>query len=724
MPNQKPHRSGSSDASERRPDDTGGNGPDDSRAPGDKSGGGKGETGGGGDGGGGGGGGSGGSKTPNFGSRSMLFWALVAGLAIIVLLMMVNVTNQAEKISVSEFVEHARLDQFTDEPIVITEDKMTGELKAGIPGSPADAGKRKVYAGISPDTQEHFATQLLDRGAKVDIQTGNNIWIYMLIQWAPFILIFGLLYFFVFRAMRSAGGGPGGMLGSFGRSRHKVLNKEHPSVTLDDVAGIEEAKDEVGEIIEFLKNPKKFQRLGGRVPRGVLLIGSPGCGKTLLAKAVAGEADVPFFSISGSDFVEMFVGVGASRVRDLFKQAKDNSPCIIFLDEIDAVGRRRGSGFASGGHDEREQTLNAILVEMDGFDSSDQVIVIAATNRADVLDPALTRPGRFDRQIHVTLPDIKGRMEILKVHARKIKMGPNVDMEKLARGTPMFSGADLAAIINEAAIAATLQNKDFVEQTDLEEARDKVKWGRARKSHKIEEDERKVIAYHEAGHAVVMYFEEHSEPLHKVTIIPRGQALGVTYQLPERDRHIMTREQLLAQLRVTYGGRIAEDLFCGDISSGAAQDIRQATAISRAMVTEYGMDPELGFQLYGMDESRNPWEQPEKTFSDETAAKIDTAVRRIIDSTYADAQRLLEEKREETIRLAEALLKYETLAFDEVQTLMNGGTLGKATVAELLAAERDKAKEKKPRHEEGVTIRPDNANLDGDAPGGPMPAPA
>ncbi len=714
MPREKPNRTGhhgSTDVPPRRPNDGSDSGSVDADASPDRKASG-------------GGGGGAGGKTPSFGSRPMLFWLLVAGLAIIVLLMAVNVTNQSEKISVTEFIEHARQKHFTAEPIVITEDRLAGELKEGIPGSPADAGKRKVYSGISADTQELYTQKLDEAGANFEIQTGNNVWIYMLIQWAPFILIFGLIYFFFFRAMRSAGGGPGGMLGSFGRSRHKVLSKEHPSVTLDDVAGIEEAKDEVGEIVEFLRNPKKFQRLGGRVPRGVLLIGSPGCGKTLLAKAVAGEADVPFFSISGSDFVEMFVGVGASRVRDLFKQAKDSSPCIIFLDEIDAVGRRRGSGFASGGHDEREQTLNAILVDMDGFDSSDQVIVIAATNRADVLDPALTRPGRFDRQIHVSLPDIKGRMEILKVHARKIKMGPNVDMEKLARGTPMFSGADLAAIINEAAIAATLQNKDFVEQTDLEESRDKVKWGRARKSHKIEEDERKVIAYHEAGHAVVMYYEEHAEPLHKVTIIPRGQALGVTYQLPERDRHIMTREQLLAQLRVTYGGRIAEDLFCGDISSGAAQDIRQATAIARAMVTEYGMDPELGFQLYGMDESRNPWEQPEKSFSDDTASKIDLAVRRIIDDTYGQTREMLEQKREQTVALAEALLKYETLNFEEVQVLMNGGTLGKATVADLLAVERDKAAKQKRHAEEGVTIRPDNINLDGDAPMGPLPSPA
>jgi cell division protease FtsH len=377
--------------------------------------------------------------------------------------------------------------------------------------------------------------------------------------------------------MRSVGAGPGGMLGSFGKSRHRLSTKESVSVTFSDVAGADEAKDEVHELVEFLRSPKKFQRLGGRIPRGVLLIGPPGCGKTLLAKAIAGEADVPFFSISGSDFVEMFVGVGASRVRDLFKQAKENAPCIIFLDEIDAVGRRRGGGFTTGGHDEREQTLNAILVEMDGFEANDQVIVIAATNRSDVLDPALTRPGRFDRQVIVPLPDLLGRKQILEVHATKVKMGPDVDLERLARGTPMFSGADLAAIINEGAILATLAEKDFVEMTDLEEARDKVRFGRARTSRKIEEEERIATAYHEAGHAVIQATVEHADPLHKVTIIPRGQALGATFSLPEKDRYGFGLRYLLDTLKVLCGGRIAEGRKTGDISSGAAQDIRQVT---------------------------------------------------------------------------------------------------------------------------------------------------
>ncbi len=649
-------------------------------------------------------------------SRGVLGWILLAGLLIVLLVMMQGVQNQARPVSWHDFLRYARQEAFK-KPVTAEDERIVGELKADTPGLPAEwTPPYRIAAKISPQTKWYHLSQLDEIGQDYTQETGGSIILTILVSWGPLILILFLIYFFVFRSIRNAGGGPG-MLGNFGRSRHKVTNKEHSNVTLADVAGIDEAKDEVGEIIEFLKNPKKFQRLGGRVPRGVLLIGDPGCGKTLLAKAVAGEAEVPFFSISGSDFVEMFVGVGASRVRDLFKSAKENSPCIIFLDEIDAVGRRRGSGFSSGGHDEREQTLNAILVEMDGFDTNDQVIVMAATNRADVLDPALTRPGRFDRQIHVPLPDIKGRMEILRVHSRRIKMSPQIDLEKLARGTPMFSGADLAAIINEAAIAATLQGKDFVEHDDLEEARDKVKWGRARKSHKIEEDEKKVIAYHEAGHALVMYYDEDSEPLHKVTIIPRGIGLGVAIALPERDRHIMTRKQLLARLRVTYGGRIAEELFCGDISSGAAMDIRQASAIARAMVTEYGMSEKLGFQLLGLDEAKNPWEQPDKLYSDDTARLIDQEVKSLIDQTYNEARELIQSKSDKLIALAEALLKFETLSREEVDRLMKGEPLGKPTVSELLKAEQAKRPASKP------TAAPGDEQL-GDEPPGMIPSPA
>jgi len=658
-------------------------------------------------------------NTPqNRGSRNMLTWLMLAGLVAALVIFLTQARDGAEKILPKEFMEKARQRVF--DKVIVRDDRIVGTVRTGAVGEQSGpAAPKKYFFPIHSDTKAHYLEQL---EAIPDISPENDnkqsLLLPILAYWGPLILIALLIYFFVFRSIRNASGGPGGMLGSFGRSRHRVMNKEHSTVTLEDVAGIDEAKDELGEIIEFLRNPKKFQRLGGRVPRGVLLIGNPGCGKTLLAKAVAGEAEVPFFSISGSDFVEMFVGVGASRVRDLFKQAKDSSPCIIFLDEIDAVGRKRGSGMSSGGHDEREQTLNAILVEMDGFESSDQIIVIAATNRADVLDPALIRPGRFDRQINVPLPDIRGRHEILNVHARRIKMSPEVDMETLARGTPMFSGADLAAIINEAAISATMLAKDSVDQNDLEEARDKVKWGRARKSQRIEEDEKKVIAYHEAGHAVVTFLDEDSEPLHKVTIIPRGPALGVTFMLPEKDKHIHTKRQMLAMLRVTYGGRIAEDMFCGDISSGAAQDIHQATEIARAMITEYGMSDKIGFQLLGAEEGHNPWEQPEKSYSEQTARIIDEEIKALIDHTYSETKQLLTKHRDQLQQLAETLLKYETLTRDEVDMIMRGQTLSKPTVSELLKAEQDKPQ---------PPVKPTVVESDqvvGDDPSGALPSPA
>ncbi|MEM7624580.1 MAG: ATP-dependent zinc metalloprotease FtsH [Planctomycetota bacterium] len=671
------------------------------------------------------GGNSGGNgKPPNVMSRGAFAWVMVGIIAVVMLLLVNSAQNSAKKISWQAFYAHAQNGDFDDkEPVVIKNDRMIGVFKEGLSGEAASGSTTgRVYTPVSPQNRILVTNELKKVGQDWIEEPGSSLLIQILIAWGPIILIAFLIYFFIFRSLRNAGGGPGGMLGSFGRSKHKVLNKEHSNITLSDVAGIDEAKDEVGEIIEFLKNPKKFQRLGGRVPRGVLLIGRPGCGKTLLAKAVAGEADVPFFSISGSDFVEMFVGVGASRVRDLFKQAKDSSPCIIFLDEIDAVGRKRGSGFSSGGHDEREQTLNAILVEMDGFDSSDQVIVMASTNRADVLDPALIRPGRFDRQVYVPLPDIKGRLDILKVHARKIKLNPNADLEKLARGTPMFSGAELAAIINEAAIGATLQNKDFVETEDLEEARDKVKYGRSRKSHKIEEDEKKVIAYHEAGHAVVMYYDEDSEPLHKVTIIPRGNALGTTFMLPEKDRHIQSKKQLLAMMRVSYGGRIAEEMFTGDQYNGTAGDIRQATSIARAMVTEYGMSDKIGFRLMSPDDQAQPWEQPDKLYSDDTADVIDQEIKNLIDMTYQQTLDLITEHRQQTEDLAQALLKYESLNYEEVDKIMRGEALNKATVADLLAAEKEKlaaAEDNRPDPAQAERANDD----DGLAPG-VMPSPA
>jgi len=528
----------------------------------------------------------------------------------------------------------------------------------------------------------------------------QRIWLIMLIQWVlPLLILVAIFYFLFARNLRS---GAGGMLMSFGRSKHRMQDKDRVKVTFEDVAGVQEAKEEVAEIIEFLKNPKKFQRLGGRIPRGVLLVGPPGCGKTLLAKAIAGQADVPFFSISGSDFVEMFVGVGASRVRDLFKQAKDNSPCIIFLDEVDAIGRKRGAGYFGGGHDEREQTLNAILVEMDGFDTNDQVIVIAATNRGDILDHALTRPGRFDRQVFVPLPDLKGRVDILKVHAKRIKLAPDADLERLARGTPMFTGADLAAIINEAALAATMADKDSVETADLEAARDKVRWGRAKKSRVIDEYDKKITAYHEAGHAFIQSVLEEADPLHKVSIIPRGPYGGATFALPEKDRLHYTKRYCMALLQVCFGGRIAEEIFCDDISSGAQSDIQQVTNIAKQMILTWGMSDKLGLISYGPDAGLKDmmYVMPgEKEYSEKTAETIDSEIKKITDEAYKKAKELIESNKDKVERIAKALLKYETLDADDVELILEGGELDKLTVSELLAAEQAKKEQPNPKQE-------------------------
>ncbi len=573
-----------------------------------------------------------------------------------------------------------------------------------------------VQVEISPLAREYWLAkvgeltnnQFRDKGAQ-------SVWS----QYIPHLFIWAIvivaIYFIFFRSLRNVGGG-GGMLGNFGKSRHRVTAKDSTGVTFDDVAGVEEAKEECQEIIEFLRDPKKFEKLGARIPRGVLMVGQPGCGKTLMAKAIAGEADVPFFSISGSDFVEMFVGVGASRVRDLFKQAKDNSPCIIFLDEIDAVGRRRGGGFTTGGHDEREQTLNAILVEMDGFETNDQIIVIAATNRPDVLDPALTRPGRFDRQIAVPAADVMGRLEILKVHAKRVKMNPDADLSKLARGTPTFSGADLAAIINEAAIGATLAGKDSVEMVDLEEARDKVRFGRSRRSARVEEAERRATAFHEAGHAVLQWLLPDADPLHKVTIIPRGQAMGATFSLPEKDRWGFGRKYLTATMRVLCGGRIAEERATSDATSGAAMDIRQATGMAKAMIVEWGMSERLGFVRYAGNDDQEAL-MPDKDYSDETARIIDEETKRIVDEAFGEAQRLLEENWAKVESLAEALLKFETLTSDEVDTIMHGESLSKPTVSDLLLAE---AAKKEASHPAPQADAPPEA----DAGPGILPSPA
>lgn len=622
-------------------------------------------------------------------SRGLLSWVLVIALLIMLFVVLNNNRGGTEIETWQEFARHIEQDNVRDNRVTLKADRVEAVLKPGVEGFAAGDRGTPIWVKIDSDHRDRFDDRLEATGATVAYDTTTSPWFNVLLAFGPILLIILIIWFMIARSMRSAGAGPGGMLGSFGKSRHRISSKENSSVTFNDVAGVDEAKDEVAELVQFLKNPKKFQRLGGRIPRGVLLVGPPGCGKTLLAKAIAGEAEVPFFSISGSDFVEMFVGVGASRVRDLFKQAKENSPCIIFLDEIDAVGRRRGGGFSSGGHDEREQTLNAILVEMDGFEANDQVIVIAATNRADVLDPALTRPGRFDRRVDVSLPDLLGRKQILSVHAKRIRTGPDVDLERLARGTPMFSGADLAAVINEAAIIATLGNKDFVEQSDLEEARDKVRFGRARKSRKIEEQERIATAYHEAGHAVVQELLEEADPVHKVTIIPRGQAMGATMSLPEKDRYGYGAKYLNAMMRVLCGGRIAEKLKTGDVSSGAAMDIQMATNYARHMILQWGMSDRLGFVNYAGSDTKESY-IPEKDYSDETARIIDEEIKRVIDEAYADAERILEEHWDKCVAISEALLKYETLQGEDVKRIMRGERLDKPTIAELLEQESRK----------------------------------
>ena len=625
--------------------------------------------------------------------RSILGWILIIVLFLLLVQMLRTTMDSNNEIDINEFMNHVRNGHVVGK-IKISRQEIRGTLSKL---AEADKDKRNFFVEYPIDLDDSFLkrlTQELDnQGNKATISYEHPSWFETVLPHliVP-IIIFAVIWFVLFRKM-GAGGGGAGLLGNFGRSRHRITSREQSDVTFNDVAGIDEAKEELAEIVEFLRNAKKFQRLGGRIPRGVLLVGQPGCGKTLLAKAIAGEADVPFFSISGSDFVEMFVGVGASRVRDLFKQAKDSSPCIIFLDEVDAVGRRRGASFGGGGgHDEREQTLNAILVEMDGFESSDQVIVIAATNRLDVLDPALTRPGRFDRQITVPLPDLHGRYEILKIYADKVTCNEDVDLHKIARGTPMFSGADLAALVNEAAIAATMAGKDSVETADMEEARDKVRWGRARKSGRFDDKEKEITAYHEAGHALVQELDKDADPLHKVSIIPRGEFGGATFALPEKDRHLYTRNYCHAMLRVCFGGRIAEDLFCGDISSGASADIGTATGIARTMVVDWGMSDKLGMIRYS-GEPNQMFAPMIKDHSDTTAELIDTEIKAIVDKAYAETTELIQTNRDALERIAQALLKYETLGAEEIQQIIDGKTLDKPTVADLLEHEKTKSKE-------------------------------
>ncbi|HKY01432.1 MAG TPA: ATP-dependent zinc metalloprotease FtsH [Burkholderiales bacterium] len=513
---------------------------------------------------------------------------------------------------------------------------------------------------------------LLNAGVKIEARQPEqqSVLMSIFISWFPMLLLIGVWIFFM-RQMQ--GGGRGGAF-SFGKSRARMLDDSNNNVTFADVAGCDEAKEDVAELVDFLRDPSKFQKLGGRIPKGVLMVGSPGTGKTLLARAIAGEAKVPFFSISGSDFVEMFVGVGAARVRDMFEQAKKHAPCIVFIDEIDAVGRQRGAGLG-GGNDEREQTLNQLLVEMDGFEGSAGVIVIAATNRPDVLDPALLRPGRFDRQVVVPLPDMRGREQILLVHMRKVPMSPDVNANTIARGTPGMSGADLANLVNEAALFAARSNKRLVDMDDFERAKDKIYLGAERRSMVMTEDERRATAYHESGHAVVAKLLPGTDPVHKVTIIPRGRALGVTWQLPERDRISLYKDQMLHEIAILFGGRICEDIFVKRISTGASNDFERATSIARNMVTRYGMSDALGTMVYGENEGEvflGRSVTTHKNVSEATMQKVDSEIRRIIDEQYGLAQRLLEENRDKVEAMTNALMEWETLDADQINDIMAG----------------------------------------------------
>ncbi|TNY26446.1 ATP-dependent metalloprotease [Fulvimonas soli] len=556
---------------------------------------------------------------------------------------------------------------------------ISADNPATITGKLKDGSSFRTVAPVLGFSTNGVVKQMQDKGVIITQEpSGNGLtFVSLLINWLPVILIVGVFIWFM-RQMQAGAGGRGAM--SFGRSRAKLQGEDQVKVNFGDVAGCDEAKEEVGELVEFLRDPGKFQKLGGKIPRGVLMVGPPGTGKTLLAKAIAGEAKVPFFSISGSDFVEMFVGVGASRVRDMFEQAKKHAPCIIFIDEIDAVGRHRGAGLG-GGHDEREQTLNQLLVEMDGFEGTEGIIVIAATNRPDVLDPALLRPGRFDRQVVVGLPDVKGREQILKVHMRKVPVAADVNAMTIARGTPGFSGADLANLVNEAALFAARENAREVRMSHMDKARDKILMGTERRSMAMSEDEKKLTAYHEAGHAIVGRLVPEHDPVYKVTIIPRGRALGVTQFLPENDKYSINRVAIQSQLCSLYGGRVAEELIFGNdkVTTGASNDIERATKMARNMVTKWGLSEELGPMTYGEDEDEvflGRTVTQHKNVSNETARKIDEEVRSILDQAYARTKQLLTENIDKLHLMADALLQYETIDAHQIDEIMAGRVPG------------------------------------------------
>ncbi len=589
--------------------------------------------------------------------KSIIIWVLF-GLMMILVFNLLETSKPNEEMIFSDFTLRLKQNEVAEVTIQKPDNLIVGTLKNGI--------KFKTYAPDYPD----LVKELRDRGIRISAKPDHTPW-YMnvLFNFGPIILLVFLWVFFM-RQMQTGGN----KALSFGRSKAKLVSEKGVKVTFADVAGIEEAKEEVQEIIEFLKDPQKFQKLGGKIPKGVLLVGPPGAGKTLLAKAIAGEAGVPFFSISGSDFVEMFVGVGASRVRDLFEQAKKNSPCIIFIDEIDAVGRHRGAGLG-GGHDEREQTLNQLLVELDGFAANEGIIVLAATNRPDVLDPALLRPGRFDRQVIVPIPDVKGRLEIIKVHSRKIPLSGNVELETLARGTPGFSGADLANLINEAALLAARQSKTTVEMIDFEQSKDKVMMGKERKSMIISEEEKSNTAHHEAGHALVAMLTPGTDPIHKVSIIPRGMALGITQQLPIDDKYTYSKKHILGTLAVLMGGRAAEEIALGHMTTGAGNDLQRATDLARKMVCEWGMSEKLGPLTFGKREEQiflGKEFSRHKDYSEKTAEEIDEEVKTIVGERYDYAKRLLFDNKARLYDLALALLEKETLDVHEIEAVVHG----------------------------------------------------
>jgi cell division protease FtsH len=592
-----------------------------------------------------------------------VLWIVIAVVLLSVFHSFGDRTSSAQSLIYSDFLTQIKQGQVRE--VTIEGQNINGKLISGTP-----------FTTYSPETSNSALIGDLER-ANVAIlgkpPEPPSLLGHMFVSWFPFIVLIGLWIFFM-RQMQGGGGGRGAM--SFGKSKARLLGEDQINISFNDVAGVDEAKEEVSELVEFLRDPSKFQKLGGKIPRGVLMVGSPGTGKTLLAKAIAGEAKVPFFTISGSDFVEMFVGVGASRVRDMFDQAKKHSPCIIFIDEIDAVGRHRGAGLG-GGHDEREQTLNQLLVEMDGFEGNEGVIVIAATNRPDVLDPALLRPGRFDRQVVVPLPDVRGRSQILKVHMRKVPAAENVDPMVIARGTPGFSGADLANLVNEAALFAARGNKKLVTMGEFERAKDKIMMGAERRSMIMKEDEKKLTAYHEAGHAIVGRLVPDHDPVYKVSIIPRGRALGVTMFLPEDDRYSYSKQHLESQLSSLFGGRIAEQIIFGDeaVTTGASNDIERATSIARSMVTKWGLSDRMGPLSYSEEEGEvflGKSYGKQKTVSDETAQAIDSEIRTIIDRNYQRSVDILKKNEDKLHLMADALMKYETIDAGQIDSIMEG----------------------------------------------------